>query len=234
MGLLVLVGAGGFFAAGLSAVGVLKLPSSVEWPAGYVTGVVTMADGKYVVPLVPPGRVQLYDPQWHFLRGWHVDAEGGDFRVRCSPDGLIEVFTARGNHYYSFKENGELISATTATDSEFSSLQNTGRSVVVPTPAPLWFLSSPFLSWGVALVGMAGMALVRKLARSSSKLVERNDFELPKMTALIYPFLMLAFIGFVVVLSIHVSALAGSTALLLTSASTFFRGYSLCGCRLFW
>jgi bacteriorhodopsin len=28
MGLLVLVGAGGFFAAGLSAVGVLKLPSS--------------------------------------------------------------------------------------------------------------------------------------------------------------------------------------------------------------
>jgi hypothetical protein len=77
-----------------------------------------MADGKYVVPLVSPGRVQLYDPQWHFLRGWHVDAEGGDFKVRCSLDGLIEVLTARGNHHYIFNELGELISATTVSDSK--------------------------------------------------------------------------------------------------------------------
>ena len=65
-GLLILVGAGGFFASGLAALDVVKVPGSVEWPAGYVNGVVTTADGKYVVPLMPAGRVQLYDSQWRF------------------------------------------------------------------------------------------------------------------------------------------------------------------------
>ena len=96
---LILTGAGGFFAAFLSASGVLKLPSYREWPAGYVRGVVTAADGKYIVPLIPSGRVQLYDPQWHFIRGWNLDAGGGDFKVECSPDGLIDVFTARGERH---------------------------------------------------------------------------------------------------------------------------------------
>src|SRR5260370_26217493 len=32
---LILIGASGFFAAALSAVGILKLPTSREWPAGY-------------------------------------------------------------------------------------------------------------------------------------------------------------------------------------------------------
>jgi len=59
---LIFIGASGFFAAALSATGVFKLPTSREWLAGYVSGVVTAADGKYIVPLVPSGRVQLYDP----------------------------------------------------------------------------------------------------------------------------------------------------------------------------
>jgi hypothetical protein len=102
MYLLVLVGAGGFFAAGLSATGIIKLPSSYEWPAGYARGVVATADGKYIVPLMPSGRLQIYDSQWHFIRGWNVDAGGGDFRVQCSPDGLVEVFTARGERQILF------------------------------------------------------------------------------------------------------------------------------------
>src|ERR1700690_1716213 len=61
MYLLILTGAGGFFAAALSAVGILNLPTSREWPAGYVRGVVTAEDGKYIVPLIPSGRVQVYD-----------------------------------------------------------------------------------------------------------------------------------------------------------------------------
>src|SRR3984957_4348023 len=72
MYLLVLVGAGGFFAAALSATGIIKLPSSYEWPAGYVRGGVTTADGKYIVPLMPSGRLQIYDSQWHFIRSWKV------------------------------------------------------------------------------------------------------------------------------------------------------------------
>jgi fatty acid desaturase len=57
MGLLVLTGFGGFFTAALAAEGILKLPNSFEWPAGYVEGAKTLPDGKNVVPLEPSGRV---------------------------------------------------------------------------------------------------------------------------------------------------------------------------------
>jgi hypothetical protein len=162
MYLLILIGAGGFFAAALSAVGILNLPTSLEWPAGYVRGVVTAEDGKYVVPLIPSGRVQLYDAQWHFIRGWNVDAEGGDFKVQCSPDGKIEVFTARGEHHYSFTEDGDLIASTTSLPEDFSASPQ-GQAVVVPTSPLLWVFSSPFLSWGVALIGFAGIVVLKKI-----------------------------------------------------------------------
>lgn len=161
---LILIGASGFFATALSAVGILKLPCSREWPAGYVSGVVTELDGKYIVPLVPSGRVQLYDSQWHFIRGWNVDAGGGDFKVQCSPDGLIEVFTARGEHHFSFSEDGRLIASTTILPGVFSGLPK-GQSVVVPTSPLLWVFSSPFLSWAVMVIGFVGMAILKKINR---------------------------------------------------------------------
>ena len=161
MYLLVLVGAGGFFAAALSATGIIKLPSSYEWPAGYARGVVATADGKYIVPLMPSGRLQIYDSQWHFIRGWNVDAGGGDFRVQCSPDGLVEVFTARGQRHYSFAEEGHLVAPRTLPET-FASLPS-GDSVVVPTPPLLWVFSSPFLSWGLAVIGFVGLAILKKI-----------------------------------------------------------------------
>ena len=89
LGFLIVVGMVGFFAPSLFALDILKLPNSFQWPAGYAIGVMRMPDGKYVVPLVPSGRVQLYDSQWRFLRGWHIDANAGDIKVECPPDGTI-------------------------------------------------------------------------------------------------------------------------------------------------
>jgi hypothetical protein len=166
-GLFLMVGAGGFFAAGLSAMGVVTLPDSFEWPSGYVRGVVQTQDGKYVVPHIPAGRVQLYDSQWRFIRGWHVDASGGDFSVACLPTGEIVVFTARGNQRLSFTENGKLILATTLPKSFVRPQPE--RSMVVPTSPLLWIFSSPFLSWGVALIGMAGLWAAKKFPRDRNR-----------------------------------------------------------------
>jgi hypothetical protein len=159
-GLFLMVGAGGFFATGLSAAGVINLPDSFEWPAGYVRGVAETADGYHVVPLVPAGRLQIYDSQWHFVRGWHVDTSGGDFKVACLPNGEIAVLAARGRRRYSFNENGKLISGTRLP--EFFVWPQPERSVAVPTSSLLWIFSSPFLSWGIALIGMAGLWAARK------------------------------------------------------------------------
>jgi hypothetical protein len=167
MGFLVIIGSAGFFAEMLSAEGLIKLPNSSEWPAGYVTGVKRTADGKYVVPLVPEGRVQVYDSRWHFLRGWNVDPLGGEFKVTPTPSGMIEVFTARGGRRCSFTENGDLISDASMSE-PYDSLPNNGQSVLVPTSPLLWVFSGPFVSWGVAVVGFIGLAVVNKYARRLS------------------------------------------------------------------
>ncbi|MGA7848810.1 MAG: hypothetical protein WCA13_06850 [Terriglobales bacterium] len=161
MCVLFVVGVGGVLASALSALGPLQLPSHYEWPAGYVRRVVTSADGKYIVPLWPSGRIQVYDSQWRFVCGWNVDAWGGYFIVQCSPSGVIEVFTLRDDRHYSFTQEGHLIS------SERFSLPmlppQKGRSAVVPTPPLLWIFSSPILSGALALIGFVGLMALNKI-----------------------------------------------------------------------
>jgi hypothetical protein len=35
--------------------------------------------------------------------------------------------------------------------------------VVVPTSPLLWVFSSPFLSWGLAVIGFVGLAILKKI-----------------------------------------------------------------------
>jgi hypothetical protein len=158
---LFIVGLAGILASVLSAIGPLRLSHSREWPAGYVRGVITTGDGKHVVPLWPSGRVQLYDSQWHFIRGWNVDAWGGVFKVQCSSDGMIEVLTARGDRLYRFTDEGQLVSSEPLARPISLWITN-GRSVMVPTPIALWVFSSPILSGAVALIGFVGINALRQ------------------------------------------------------------------------
>lgn len=149
---------GWFFGHGTVGNGGIKLSKAFQWPVGYATGVVSTPDGKYVVPLTPVGRVQLYDAQWRFLRGWHVDALAGNFKVECTPNGTIDVFSARGSHQYSFTQDGKLLSIRNLPpDFDFFSRRIGSVSTVVPTSPFLWVFSNPFLLWGVAAIGMIGL-----------------------------------------------------------------------------
>lgn len=159
--LLLALGGEGFFAQAFCTTGVIKLPSSFQWPAGYVSGAVATEDGKQVVPLTPVSRIQIYDSQWHFITGWYVNSGGGDFKVQSSPDGVIEVFTARGQRHYSFTQDGHLVLSESYSDN-FMSLPR-GESLVVPTSPFLWVFSSPFLSWGVGVIGLVGLIITKKI-----------------------------------------------------------------------
>ncbi|MGA3209687.1 MAG: hypothetical protein ABSD20_00175 [Terriglobales bacterium] len=163
LGIFTLVGGGGFFASALSATGLLKLPVSWEWPAGYVSGVVQMPDGRYIVPLVPSGRVQIYDSHWRFIRGWNVEALGGEFAAGCSPSGGIVVLSARGERQFSFSDSGELVSTSKLTEPYHHLRFRDRHFVKVPTSPLLWVFSSPFVSCALILVGVVGIALVKKL-----------------------------------------------------------------------
>jgi hypothetical protein len=167
-GALLVVGAAGFFSQFLLGVGALTLPPSWEWPAGFVQGARTMPDGTHVVPLVPVGRIQTYDADWHFLRGWNPDARGGSFRIVTPPTGTIEVYTGRGQQHLSYTESGELRSSSAASDTETGapSLSEGGPFIIVPTSPLLWPFSSPFISWALAALGGIVLAIVRRFGRA--------------------------------------------------------------------
>ena len=174
-GLVVIIGASGVFAILLISTGTIPLPNSFEWPAGEVSGVVQTSDGKYLVPLVPVGRLQIYDSSWHFLRGWQVDDNGGSFTVDYSPDNEIFVSTSRVKHRfgsvdearrYVFTENGKLISELSPNSSGVAA---EGEYTSVPTWRLLWIFSSLYLSGGFALIGMLGLWAAEKLCGNKTE-----------------------------------------------------------------
>src|SRR5262249_4736697 len=97
-----------FFAQMLAASGALWfVPQSFEWPVGSADQVVS-TPSQMIVPVVPSGRVQLYDTRAHFVRGWFVEASGGDFKPSATPEGKVEIFTARRKLRLVYSSQGEL------------------------------------------------------------------------------------------------------------------------------
>ena len=78
---LMIVGGECFLAFGLIVANIIKLPNTFEWPAGNVHGIARTPEGNIVVPLFTSARVQLYDSNLHFIRGWHVETGGKSFTV---------------------------------------------------------------------------------------------------------------------------------------------------------
>ncbi|HYV26318.1 MAG TPA: hypothetical protein VFA77_02210 [Candidatus Eisenbacteria bacterium] len=152
------VGATGFFGTALIAIGGFKqLPSSFEWPIGRAEGVVLTKDSYFIVPHTPSGRVQIYDTNWKFLRGWNVDAGGGTFTLHITETNRIHVETARGHTHYVFDLSGKLLSSETYSLTAYLALPKEGHAYSVPTPIWLWVFTSPFYSW---LAAAAGLGLV--------------------------------------------------------------------------
>jgi hypothetical protein len=158
-GPLIAIGVVAFVAQGFSALGGFNwLPETFEWPAGSVDDVITTANGLHVVPTNAAGRVQVYDADWNFIRGWHIGpGASGAFVLRPLDGDRFEIFTARGDHHYVFNTGGELISEGTYPGADYDKVSGAGRSAVVPTPWWLWVFTSPLIAW---LVGTAGFAMV--------------------------------------------------------------------------
>src|ERR1700680_4673212 len=161
-GVFIVLGAAGVFGAALSSLGVVKLCAPVECPPGAVKGVVTLSSGVRVVPLEPAGRVQVYGPDWQYLRGWQVAAEGGPFKIVISQPEKIEVYTLRESRHFTYSEAGELLASETYTQ-PYDSMLNGEPWRVVPTFPLLWPFSSPFLSVGLVTIGGVGLRLSKWL-----------------------------------------------------------------------
>ena len=173
--ILFLIGTTGFFGSALSALGGLNWLGSFEWPIGYTSNVVRLHDGRYVVPHTPSGRVQVYDAGFRFERGWRIDARGGTFAVRTTPEGNIDIHTARGNRHLLYAPSGRLVAdwkyvrdpvAGNELDPPADAI-----SVMIPTRWWLWPMTSPFYAWFCLI---AGMLLLGRLDRHDGRRSKRS------------------------------------------------------------
>lgn len=173
--LLLCVGGIGFFGTILSATGGLDwLPKSVQWPVGYATGVIRTDDGLFVVPLKPAWRVQIYDQDWNFLRGWHVDAGARSwFGVASPAPNRIYVFTGGQQLVYSI--DGDLISRTSCEPESYSGSLDEGVSRFVPTAPWLIVFSHPFISLAIAFIG----GIMWKSSTGNSKHLKTKSSDAP-------------------------------------------------------
>jgi hypothetical protein len=165
-GMLVSIGVVGFFGSALSAVGGLNwLGASLEWPAGFVSGVVTTEQGVHIIPHTPSGRIQIYDANWKFIRGWPVDAGGGTFKLSSTETNTVEVVTARGQWRYVFDFNGNLLNQENYSPATYSNFPESGEAYFIPTKPWLWVFSHPFLSWGTAVCGITLLIVDNKFQK---------------------------------------------------------------------
>ncbi len=162
---LFVVGGVGFFGHGLSAAGGLNWLPDFEWPVGYSGNIVTMPDGLRVVPLTAAGRVQMYDARWRYVRGWHVDAGGGTFKVYVPEPGRIHLITARLQRHYVFDETGRQVSVTAYPAADYSAFPEQGEWSFVPTYWVLWVLCGPGFSWLAMMCGMVMSGLAEESRR---------------------------------------------------------------------
>jgi hypothetical protein len=153
-----------FLAQGIGAMGGAPfLPSSIEWPAAYPDQVLQDPSGNVVVTVVPSGRIQVYDAGGRFVRGWFVQASGGDFTARVTQTGAIEVSVARTGKKFLYSPSGELVGESTS-DPTFAQRQPNFQRQGPPYMSVVWPLSHPFAAWTTGVIGMLGAGAVSRLA----------------------------------------------------------------------
>lgn len=153
-----------FMAGAVSAGGGFDwLPRTFEWPVGWAKGVVRTSDGGYAVPHEGAGRVQLYDEQLHFRRGWQTQAHGGGFTLTALTNGGVQVRTARDSQTYSYDTAGELLPAGVFAKVLSSAASPESVPDWFPPPWWGWTLTTPVIAW---VTGAVGLCLLAALARA--------------------------------------------------------------------
>ncbi|MHC4118414.1 MAG: hypothetical protein ACYSWO_13010 [Planctomycetota bacterium] len=170
------IGALGFFGASLSATGGLDwLPDTFEWPVGNADNVLITNDGTYIVPHPESGRIQIYNADLEFQRGWPIKSNGGEFKLSPSANGEFDVYVARSDHKYHYDIYGKLLSTGIYESGEYAKIPDYGENFKIPTPVYLYVFTHPFASLFVAAMGIFLLSKARKLKNMESIKADSND-----------------------------------------------------------
>jgi hypothetical protein len=122
------------------------VPRWFEVPLGKIEGIAADKSGHIYCGLQPfYGRIQVYDSDGRFVRGWGVDSGGGVFRFRLNASDELEVASARTDSLEVFLPTGERIKHVIRGEgyeefadwNPYSATSEDGARYVVSTPVIL-------------------------------------------------------------------------------------------------
>ena len=157
--------------------------NAVELPAVFQTTTFELLDGGRLTASQPLQRLQIYNRDGRFVRGWFVDAAGGSYLVSLTAVGEIAICSARGARltFYDFSgatsrpasicrfAGGGAFEPTLLTLANLPTGQpvlNNARVVSSPPLTlatalmfPLWH---PFVAWALAAAGGIWLGWIRR------------------------------------------------------------------------
>jgi hypothetical protein len=176
-GFVLAFGAFAFLVPAAAVVGGLKfIGNDVEWPPGRSSQVVIDPQQNHIVVMNWIGRIQIYDAQRRFVRGWWFPGGGdGQVKLRFLEKGNLQVWQGKQYRSFVFTPAGKPFRQTKITPEEFEIVQGEPyTSATFTTPWYLWPLTHPVYGWLTAAAGMAG-SVVLEIAekRLKSNLAKR-------------------------------------------------------------
>lgn len=177
--LLMIYGAIGFFSHSLLTIERLDaLLKTVEWPMGRVNNVLTTDEGYLIAPHTNSGRIQIYDSELNFIRGWTIDSRGGSFILKGPENDSFTIYTSRGSNIFTYDLEGNLLSSEKYSDyqADYMALRQDGIGMKFPTPFYLLTLAYPMLAWLFGIIGL-GMHMVMVVLDKISKKREEEIYE---------------------------------------------------------
>jgi hypothetical protein len=129
---------------------------SATWTTSTSRSAVTAdLDGRVYVGLDFYQRVQQYDADGNFLRGWQLDAATKSFRLTVDEQGRLVAATSRGNnHIYS--PDGGILESRPDNGEMYNDLADSARHGIVGADGSTYRLESRFVSPRVVRIDRDG------------------------------------------------------------------------------
>ena len=149
--------------------GLAFMPNSLESPVLLPSSSASDSSGNTVVALNSTGRIQIYAPDGHFIRGWYVEQSEAACKVRFTASGDIEVFSRNRNRRYVYDLQGHLLSQVAVPETTFDGVAaHTATGKIPRSLFILWPFAQPFAAWSLIACGQLGLWAIRRRERRSN------------------------------------------------------------------
>jgi len=148
---------------------------SVEMPVLFSKGAVENSRGERFLFLKPVRRIQVYDREGNFLRGWFVKTELEiiDYaKLHVTKEDFIEVFFP--GYRFVYTSSGELVKKEPFPREDMSfAPSGPGCPLNVRAPFYLLPLAHPVVAWIIGITGMIGFGILE--AKKKPKYIRTSD-----------------------------------------------------------